>query len=114
MAGYKIRDPSGSILGSLIFNIFLDIIFYFIKDICITNYADDNTHDASDKNVISLLETLEKETSKLLEWFKFNEMKPNEDKCQLLVVNPVEELSVKLGNETIFNSYFSCHIRCKG
>ena len=31
-------------------------------------------------------------------------MKPNEDKCHLFVVNPVEELSVKLGNETIVNS----------
>ena len=31
-------------------------------------------------------------------------MKPNEDKRHLFVVNPAEELSVKLGNETIINS----------
>ena len=68
------------------------------------NYVDDNTPCTSDKNVTSLLETLEMETSKPLEWFKFNEMKPNEDKSHLLVVNPVEELSVKLGNVTIVNS----------
>ena len=47
---------------------------------------------------------MEKETLTLLEWFKFNEMKPNEDKCHLFVVDPVEELSIKLGNETIVNS----------
>ena len=100
----KCGIPQGSILGPLLFNIFLNDIFYFIKDICIANYADDNTPYASDINVTSLLETLEKETSTLLEWFKFNEMKPNEDKCHLFVVNPAEELSVKLGNETIINS----------
>ena len=96
--------PQGSILGPLLFNIFLNDIFYFINDICIANYADDNTHYASEKDVNCLLEILEKEILTLFERFKFNEMKPNEDKCHLFVVNPVEELSVKLGNETIVNS----------
>ena len=70
--------------------------------ICIANYG--NTLYASEKDANCLLEILEKETLTLLEWLKFNEMKPNEDKCHLFVVNPVEELSVKLGNETIVNS----------
>ena len=102
--GIKHGVPQGSILGPLLFNIFLNDIFYFIKDICIANYADDNTPYAHDTNVTSLLETLEKETCTLLQWFKLNEMKPNEDKSHLFVVNPVQELSVKLGNETIVNS----------
>ena len=100
----KFGVPQGSVLGPLLFNIFLNDIFYFIKDICIANYADDNTPYASDQNVNSLLETLEKETVTLLKWLKLNEMKPNEDKCHLFVVNPVEELCVKLGNETIVNN----------
>ena len=69
--------PQGSILGRLLFNIFLNDIFYFIKDVSIANYADDNTPYAMDINVTALLETLELGTNVLLDWFRINEMKPN-------------------------------------
>ena len=84
--------PQGSVLGPLLFNIFLNNIFFLIRDISIVNYADDNT--------TYLLSTSERETSILLEWFKFNEMKLNEDKCHLLVANQSEDKSIRLGNET--------------
>ena len=50
------------------------------------------------------MEKLENETSILLEWFNNNEMKSNEDKCYLLFVNQQENVSVKLGDETIAGS----------
>ena len=52
----------------------------------------------------NLLKILENETAVLLEWFKSNEMKSNEDKCHLMVVNHQEEVSVKLGDENIAGS----------
>ena len=47
--------PQGSILGPLLFNIFLNDIFFFLKDANLGNYADDSTLYAYNKN----LETVE-------------------------------------------------------
>ena len=96
----KCGVPQGSILGPLLFNIFLNDIFYFIRSVSIANYADDNILYATENNVKSLLKTLELETNLLLDWFRINEMKPNEDKCHLLVINQ-ENVSVTLGNGNI-------------
>ena len=93
--------PQGSILGP--FNFFLNEIFYFINDICIANYADDNTPYATNKDITISLKTLERETNIVLDWFTINEMKPNADKCHLLVAILKDITSVKLGNEEITN-----------
>ena len=41
----------------------------------------------SNLNIEKLIETLEHETSILLNWFQINEMKSNNDKNHLLIVN---------------------------
>ena len=102
----KYGVPQGSILGPLLFNIFLNDIFYFINNTKIANYADDNTTYSMDENVPNLLSILENETTALLEWFKANEMKSNEDKCHLLIINHQDENCVQLGNENIVGSSF--------
>ena len=95
--------PQGSILGPLLFNILINDMFYFIKDSKITNYADDNTVYSVSENITHLLNILERETTLILEWFRKNEMKTNDDKCHLIICNQ-EDVSVTLGNEWIKNA----------
>ena len=75
----KLGAPQGSIFGPLLFDIFINNIFYFISDIDIASYADDNTPYATDISMTSLLETLEMETNVLLYWFRVNKMKPKDN-----------------------------------
>ena len=99
----KTGVPQGSILGPLLFNIFMNDIFLFVDNTKVTNYADDNTPYAIESSVEQLLVILENETSTLLEWFHWNDMKSNNDKCHLLVLNHEDNL-VKIGDEEIIGS----------
>ena len=48
----------------------------------------------------NLLLTLENETSVILDWFRINEMKSNDDRCNPVVAKN-EYLSIKVGNDLI-------------
>ena len=69
------------------FNIFINDIFYILESTNIANFADDNTIHTVENDVMELLKTLENETINVLEWFRKNEMKPNQGKCHLIVAD---------------------------
>jgi hypothetical protein len=62
---------------SLLFNIVINDIFYFIEHGTLYNYADDNTLSYADQDYNTLINVLEKESSILIEWFNFNCMQTN-------------------------------------
>ena len=59
----------GSILSPLLFNIFLNDIFFFLKDANLGNYADDSTLHADNKNLEPVICNLRQEFSILSNWF---------------------------------------------
>ena len=85
MRTLKYGVPQGSILGPLLFNLFINDIFYFLKESKLANYADDTSTYLSKEGIFPFLHALKSETSIVLNWFKTNEMKSNSDKCHMIV-----------------------------
>ena len=65
----------GSILGSVLFNIFLTDLFVTLNNTEIANYADDTTPYAVSDNADDLIASLEKSSKDLIKWFDDNLMK---------------------------------------
>ena len=79
--------PQGSIVGPILFNIFLNDLMFSLQNMCtIYNYADDNTLSFCHRDPSHVKATLEEAASHAIEWFKRNSMKVNPTKFQALVI----------------------------
>ena len=97
--------PQGSVLGPLLFNIYLNDLFFALKDIEFCNFADDTTPFVCDHDLNTVLTKLEENSAIALTWFETNYMKLNSDKCHLLVSgHNYEEMFVEIGNDKIWES----------
>ena len=89
--------PQGSILGQLLFNIFLADLFLIYSDNDDAHFADDNTPYLSAKNVDDAIESLERASVSLFRCFENNVLKGNVDKCHFLV-STSQEVSLNVNN----------------
>ena len=77
--------PQGSILGPLLFNIYIcDMFFEIPENIDFAGYADDNTPYTYSSKIEDVLSNLQGASEKLLSWFSANHLVANAGKCHLL------------------------------
>ena len=79
--------PQGSILGPILFNIFINDLFLWIDEASLHNFADDNTLSAFAKSIRELILILEKESENAIDWFKENGMSVNPGKFHGIIIN---------------------------
>ena len=89
--------PQGSILGPLLFNIFMCDMFLILKGTYFTDYVDDNTPFVVRDNIKDVIKALEEIGESLVNWFSNNEITLNTNKCHVLL-NIEEPNTLKIGD----------------
>ena len=92
-------------IGTSLFNIYINDLFYQFINTHTCNFADDTTLSAFSTNLEQLLYNLEYDTQSAIIWFENNYMKLNHKKCHFLISGNVNEyLWIKVNDELIWQS----------
>ena len=76
----------GSILGLLLFNIFINDLFLNVIKSEVCNFADDNTLYSFDKKLDTIFSNLKYDLESVLSWFQANSLKANPSKFQFMIL----------------------------
>ena len=92
------RVREGSILRPILFNLFINDLFFFIKESELANFEDDNTIYVGRKDLTEFSEIFQKECETAINQFKTNNMIVNADKFQSMIISSKKDLSKSMLN----------------
>ena len=107
----KYGVPQGSVLGPLLFIIYINDLHYAIKFCSTRHFADDTNLLITNKNLKQLKKHLNLDLCKLNKWLKANKISLNASKTELLVFrhpnkNITYDLKIKLNGKKLMPSKF--------
>lgn len=84
--------PQGSILGPLLFNLYLNDIININPEVKFIIYADDATLFFSGKNIPEIISACNETLNALGKWAASNSMRINEKKTKAIIVRPINKI----------------------
>ena len=78
--------PQGSIIGTVLFNIFINDMIDIFETCNVNNFADDNGISTSAESVPEVIKNLEIGSCKAIHWFKENKMIANPSKFDAMII----------------------------
>ena len=94
----------GSVLGPLLFNIFINDLFLAVGDQDLCNFADDNTLYKCRRSLHKAQREIENHSTMIISWFEINGMKMNPEKCHVIILGNTkinDDFTVQIGNASI-------------
>ena len=92
----KCGVPQGSILGPLLFLLYINDIVLSSKIFKFTLFADDTSLFYSNKNADKATEIINKELANVSEWLAANKLSLNVDKSKLLIFNNKKKIDINI------------------